>query len=224
MQVIEIVPQAIQNIDHRHVPKVPVPNERVVTEEFEQYNFLRQTTRYCYFFNTHYLSVAESDTHGNWSDEQVIDLRFLDPQAETKITIPVTTLATSFVLLLLSYIGLSFLDMDWRFAVSPALLGLLFLTFVPRLSSIRSVWSSEFGHANLLELYYNLPNKYEFNEFDKLLKTKVQRSHQTLKNNKERLVAEMQDHRRLLESNLIDKKEYDQAKRFILQEHEKIVD
>ncbi len=222
MQVIEIIPQAIQNKDYRQFPKVPVANERVISEELEQYNFLRKTTRYCYFFNTHYLSVAESDVHGNWSDEQVIDLRFLNQQPETRITIPVATLVTSFILFLISYIGLSFLEINWRLAICPALLGLLFLTFAPRLSSIRSVWTSEFGHANLLELYYNLPNRDEFSKFSELIKTKIRHSHQSLKNNKERLVAEMLEHRRLLDSKLIDQKEYEQAKKFILQEHEKI--
>ncbi len=221
MQIIEIIPQAINDVDYRHIPKVPFPNERVVTEEFEQYNALRKTTRYCYFFNKHYLSIAESSPRGYWSDEQVIDLRFLSSQVQTKITIPMTTLATSLALLLMSYIGLSFLEMEPGLAVLPGLVGLLFLTFVPRLSSVRSVWESEYGHANLLELYYNLPNKQAFNEFSQLLNNKIQNSRQSLKNGKERLVAEMQDHRRLLESNLIDKKEYDQAKRFILQEHEK---
>lgn len=222
MNFIEIIPEGIENNQQGFDAVVPGANHRKASEEIEQQNTLRQTTRYGYFFNEHYFSVTESDHHGNWSTEQVIDVRFLNPRPSFQINLPIATISTSCLLFFMSFIGLYFLELDWRFAISPALVGLLFFTFVPRLSSIRMVWESHFGHAQILEMYHNLPNRFLFSQFVELLEQKINASQKSFNHKKSRLVEELKEHRRLLKSGLIDQQEYERAKNFILQEHEKL--
>jgi len=222
MNTIEIIPQGINSQNIEDDINIPKTQNRRANEEIEQQNWLRQRTRYGYFFNRHYFSVTESDTHGGWSQEQVVDVRFLEATPQIQIKLPVATIATSMVLFALSFIGFKFLEMDWRFAISPGLVGLLFFTFVPRLSSIKSVWQSKFGHTVLLEMYHNLPNRLQFNQLVELIESKIQQGQLDFTSKKNRLVEELKEHRRLLKSGHIDQMDYEQAKIFILQEHEKL--
>ncbi len=193
--------------------RVPDSRERHLEHSFTWHALLNKRTRHFDLFNGHYLKVQER--RGKRGRESIFNLAFVSAEPERRTYRPWGWLLVAGVMLGL---GLALLwAQHWALAAAvTATVPLLAMQFARRCRNCLG-FVSEMGHVPLFEVETIWASKAAAERFAALLVERIRAAEAVLPGGRERLAAEMAEHRRLVEDGSLSAERYELAKKRILQ-------
>lgn len=191
--------------------KVPEEEDRRRELLFRQRTLLNNSTCQVLLFNGHYLKWCRG--RGRGKQLRYLNLAFVAPQPQRVKVIAWRSLLIALLALLLS-VGFA-LAVLLPLALVAALSFTACLALAYRNSTDRWVFYSRHGQVALFELDNQHRDRARFDALIKLLGARARKAAKGLPSGKDRLAAEVAEHRRLFEQGCVSAADYELAKRRI---------
>jgi hypothetical protein len=207
----DIVVQGLpgQRLLPEELVRLPPAETWRLERSFSQHNRLHERMRSFTLFNGHFLELRE--TRGARERRGIFNLAFLDPQPVHHRHFAWRWLAAAMLPLAA---GAFCMLQGWLLAGAGVLaLSVLLAIQVLRRSRDQLIFVTNLGRAPLFVLDMGLTHRRAAREFADLISERVDGASSLLPSGRERLVAEMAEHRRLHDGGAISARRYDMAKR-----------
>lgn len=195
---------------------------RVCGVALKQYNRIRFCECTFELFNQHFLAIKINDVFRQ-AREYDLHIGILDPEPIRSLRVSWRHLAAFSVLAVAAGLA-GFTNLLPNSGIWPAMLvacaGLFLILCVYR-SHDRLVFYSQTGRIPLVTMFNRNPDRKTFSRFISIFTEHIREASANLNllSGNERLNAELREHRRLMEENIISMKRYDIAKSRILDRH-----
>lgn len=200
---------------------------RKITKELSQQHSKKNIKKLFRIYDRKILGVGE--IIGKRTRKYLVHLALLDPHPKHSFNINKTLfysfLFFSFLLgltLFLKIHGMKVLPDTYTYAAISLFAGIAFLLFYIIVKSARRslIFYSAHGHIPLVEILSKNPDRKHYKEFISEFRKDISRFRKNGRYTGQGILsAELNEHRRLFESGIISGKEYELAKKNILQKH-----
>ena len=216
----------IEEIDIPPIPSDPIEerprNIRVCGVALKQYNQFQLCKSAYKLFDQHFLSI-KIDAAFRRAREYELNISILDSEPIRSLRVSWGYLAAFSVLAVTAGLAGS-TNLLPNSGIWPAVLGTcagLFLIMSVYRSHDRLVFYSQNGRIPLVILFNRNPDRETFSRFITIFTEHIREASDNLNfiSGNERLNAELREHRRLMEEDIISRKRYDIAKSRILDRH-----
>ena len=191
--------------------QLPPEDARKPEQEHTWRSFLQRRARQYLIFNGHYLQVHDSASRR--SEPAVFNLAFLDPQSLQRTRRPYGWLGASLTSMLA---GTTTWWLEFG-GVGAALLALSVLLLIRFLRGCRDerIFLSRYGRVPLFSVCIGGLRRARAEQFVELLSERIDGAMAILPGGKQRMAAEVAEHRRLREAGTISASYYEKAKKRI---------